>query len=93
MNLLFIHGNFPGQFLKLAPFLVRQLGGVAVFLSESDNPQNIKLDGVELVTFQPHRKPSDGIHRYLYPSENASVACGCCMFRSFGLAANRAHRF
>ena len=55
MNLLFIHGNFPGQFLDLAPLLAQKAGGRTVFLTESENPQGIQLPGVELVRFGCHR--------------------------------------
>ena len=71
MNLLFVHGNFPGQFLDIAPFLARQFAGRTVFLTESDNPQGIELPGVELVRFMPHRQPAEGVHSYLRPSEEA----------------------
>ncbi len=71
MNLLFIHGNFPGQFLDLAPYLARNAADRTVFLTESDNPQGIKLPGVKLAHFSPHRQPAEGIHSYLRPSEEA----------------------
>ena len=71
MNLLFIHNNFPGQFLELAPFLAKQTASRTVFLTESENPQGIDLAGVELVTFVPHRQPAEGVHAYLRPSEEA----------------------
>ena len=71
MNLLFIHGNFPGQFLDLAPFLARHVADRTVFLTESDNPQGIDLAGVEFVQFVPHRQPAEGVHAYLRPSEEA----------------------
>ena len=71
MNLLFIHGNFPGQFLDLAPYLARNVADRTVFLTESDNPQGIDLAGVKLVRFVPHRQPAEGVHPYLRPSEVA----------------------
>ena len=71
MNLLFIHNNFPGQFLELAPFLAKQTASRTVFLTESENPQGIDLAGVEIVTFAPHRQPAEGVHVYLRPSEEA----------------------
>ena len=43
-------GNYPGQFLNLAPYLSKQ-GHKVVFLTESDNPQNIRLPGVNLCQF------------------------------------------
>ena len=57
MNLLFIHGNFPGQFKDVAPAMARRSGGRTVFLTQSDNPQNIRLPGVQLVRFARHREP------------------------------------
>ena len=44
VNILIIHGNFPGQFLHLAPYLVTQ-GHKVVFLTESDNSQALRLHG------------------------------------------------
>ena len=71
MNLLFIHANFPGQFLDLAPYLAKYVADRTVFLTESDNPQGINLEGVELVRFTPHRQPAEGMHPYLRSSEQA----------------------
>ncbi len=71
MNLLFIHGNFPGQFLKLAPLLAQHSGGRCLFLTQSENPQNIALPGVELVRFGTHRSVRDECHPYLRRSEEA----------------------
>jgi glycosyltransferase involved in cell wall biosynthesis len=71
MNLLFIHGNFPGQFLDLAPYLARNAADRTVFLTESDNPQDIDLPGVEFVQFLLHRQPAEAVHTYLRPSEHA----------------------
>ena len=71
MNLLFIHGNFPGQFLKLAPLLAQHSGGRCLFLTQSENSQNIALPGVELVRFGTHRSVRDDCHPYLRRSEEA----------------------
>ena len=71
MNLLFIHGNFPGQFLDLAPYLARNVCDRTVFLTESDNPQGIDLKGVEFVRFLLHRQPAKEVHAYLRPCEHA----------------------
>lgn len=69
MNLLFIHGNFPGQFLKIAPFLASRVGGRTVFLTQSENPQNLKLPGIDVVRFQSHREVSSSTHDYLRQPE------------------------
>ncbi len=71
MNLLFIHANFPGQFLKLAPLLAQRAGGRTLFLTESENPQGIQLAGVELVRFGVHRAVRSDGHPYLRRSEQA----------------------
>ena len=71
MKLLFIHGNFPGQFLDLAPYLARHAADRTIYLTESDNPQGIDLKGVELFQLLPHRQPAEGVHNYLRPSEHA----------------------
>ena len=71
MNLLFVHGNFPGQFLEIAPQLAKHCQGETVFLTKSDNPQNISLPGVKSCQFRLHREPSKNVHTYLLPSELA----------------------
>lgn len=71
MNLLFIHANFPGQFLNLAPFLASSTGGRTVFLTQSDNPQNIRLQGVDVVRMQTHREVSSSTHDYLRQPEES----------------------
>ena len=71
MNILFIHGNFPGQFKDIAPNLARNIDGKTYFLTQSDNPQNIELRGVNLRQFELHRDVSKGIHDYIQPAELA----------------------
>ena len=71
MNLLFIHSNFPGQFLELAPYLAKHAADRTVFLTESDNPQSIELANVECVRFVPHRQPAKEVHSYLRAGEQA----------------------
>ena len=71
MNLLFVHGNFPGQFLEIAPQLTKHCQARTVFLTKSDNPQNVSLPGIQLSRFELHREPAKGVHTYLIPSELA----------------------
>ena len=71
MNILFIHGNFPGQFKDIAPSLARKNPGKVYFLTLSDNPQNIKLPGIHLRQFKLHRDVSDKIHDYVQSAELA----------------------
>ena len=71
MNLLFIHGNFPGQFKDIAPALAKHSAGRTMFLTLSNNPQNIVLDGVELRQFKLHRDVDPTTHTYLQQAELA----------------------
>ena len=71
MNILFIHGNFPGQFKDIAPSLARNNDGKVYFLTLSDNPQNIKLPGVYMRQFKLHRDVSSEIHNYVHSAELA----------------------
>ena len=71
MNILFIHGNFPGQFKDIAPSLASMNNGKVYFLTLSDNPQNIKLPGVHMRQFKLHRDISPEIHNYVQPAELA----------------------
>lgn len=71
MNILFIHGNFPGQFKDIAPCLAHYIDGKVYFLTLSDNPQNIKISGVHLRQFKLHRDTSDEIHDYVQSAELA----------------------
>lgn len=69
--LLFLHGNFPGQFLDIAPFLAVKLDARVVFLTLSDNPQGINLPGVDCRRFERHREAGKETHHYLKSVEVA----------------------
>ena len=71
MNLLFIHGNFPGQFNDIAPALAQQSGGRTLFLTFSENAQGIQLPGVETRLMKLHRDSDPEIHQYLKATEVA----------------------
>ncbi len=71
MNLLFIHGNFPGQFKDIAPELASRVNGKTYFLSLSDNPQNIVLPQVQFRQFKLHRDVRSETHAYVQATELA----------------------
>ena len=52
MNILFIHPNFPGQFLYLAEYLAKNPENRVFFLSE-ENVSGAALRGVQLVLYKP----------------------------------------
>ena len=69
MKLLFIHGNFPGQFANIAPEMAQRLGAEVVFLTLAENVQNIELPGVRIVHFALHRNVAETTHQYLQSVE------------------------
>ena len=71
MNLLFVHGNFPGQFKEIAPELASRVNGKTYFLSLSDNPQNIVLPRVQFRQFKLHRDVRSETHAYVQATELA----------------------
>ena len=70
MNILFIHGNYPAQFVHLAKALAAQDHRV-VFLTGRKDPEVWPLPGVEVRRFDLHRQVSPEIHPYLIPIEQA----------------------
>lgn len=66
MRFLFVHQNFPGQYLHL----VRHLGSLpeheVVFITQR---KDASLPGVRNIVYQPHRKVAPGLHHYLQESE------------------------
>ena len=71
MNILFIHGNFPGQFKDVAPILAANTSGKTYFLSLSDNPQSIVLPRVQFRQFKLHRDVRPETHAYVQAAELA----------------------
>ena len=71
MNILFIHGNFPGQFANIAPEMASRLGAKVVFLTLAENSQNIVLPGVTNARFSLHRDINPETHHYLQATEEA----------------------
>lgn len=59
MKLLFIHQNFPGQYLHLARYLGSQAGHDVVFLTQRKNGA---LPGIRKAAYAPKRKPSRQTH-------------------------------
>ena len=66
MKILFIHQNFPGQYLHLA----RHLGALGlhevVFVTQRTDAE---LPGVRKIVYKPARKVTEGIHHYLRETE------------------------
>ena len=62
MNLLFVHQNFPGQYLHLARHLAAQPGNRVVAISQR---QDGDLPNVTIRRYRPQRKTTPNVHHYL----------------------------
>ena len=62
MNILFVHQNFPGQYLHLAPALAAEPKNQVVALSARDG---VNLPGVGVVRYAIPNVPKAGIHPWL----------------------------
>lgn len=71
MDVLFLHGNYPGQFPQLAAGMARMPRNRVVFLTNRTDPQVYPLKGVEVRRFDRHRDTTPGLHPYLRSSERA----------------------
>ncbi|MDR1276832.1 MAG: glycosyltransferase family 4 protein [Candidatus Accumulibacter sp.] len=68
MKILFVHQNFPGQYLHLARRLVEEKHQV-VFITQRDDAAS--LTGVRKIVYKPRRPPTPEIHHYLYDTEKS----------------------
>lgn len=66
MKLLFVHQNFPGQYLHLARHLGAAPGHQVVFITQR---QDMSLPGVQKIVYRPHRQITPGMHHYLRETE------------------------
>lgn len=66
MNILFVHQNFPGQYLHLAPALAADPGNRVVALSARSG---VKIPGVNILVYKILRNPSPTIHPWLAEQE------------------------
>lgn len=68
MKVLFVHQNFPGQYLHLARHFGSQPGHQAVFITQRKDSE---LPGVRKIVYKPRRTISPQVHHYLRESEGA----------------------
>lgn len=72
MDVLFLHGNYPGQFRNQAHALAADPRHRVVFATERNPVPSAEIfPGLQLVHYVPHRQPSPAIHPYLKASEDA----------------------
>ena len=66
MKFLFVHQNFPGQYLHLARHLASQKGNEVVFLTQR---KDASLRGIKSIVYRPQRPVTAGVHHYLRETE------------------------
>jgi glycosyltransferase involved in cell wall biosynthesis len=66
MKILFVHQNFPGQYLHLARHLAAMPGNEVVFVTQRSDAT---LPGVKNIVYQPHRTVIKNQHHYLADTE------------------------
>ena len=70
MKILFVHQNFPGQYLHLARHLGAIPGNEVVFITQREN---VSLPGVRNIVYKPHRTITPAVHHYLRETEAAVI--------------------
>lgn len=70
MKILFVHQNFPGQYLHLARALGAHPGNEVVFITQR---QDASLPGVRKILYKPHRPVTANLHHYLREAEAGTI--------------------
>ena len=66
MKILFVHQNFPGQYLHLLRYLASIPGNEIVFITQREDGA---LPGVNKIVYRPHREVLANQHHYLRTAE------------------------
>lgn len=66
MKILFIHQNFPGQYLHLARHLGTQPEHEVIFITQRSDAT---LPGIKNIVYKPHREINQNQHHYLTDTE------------------------
>lgn len=67
MKILFVHQNFPGQYLHVASHLGNIPGNEVIFITQRQD--EAKLPGVRNIVYKPHRGTTQNLHHYLVDTE------------------------
>ncbi len=68
MKVLFVHQNFPGQYLHLARHLGSSADNEVLFITQRADGE---IPGVRKLVYKPRRTSSPQVHHYLRESEGA----------------------
>lgn len=66
MKVLFVHQNFPGQYLHAARHLGATPGNEVIFITQRTD---VDLPGVRKIVYKPARETTQGVHHYLRETE------------------------
>ena len=66
MKILFVHQNYPGQYLHLARHLAAQPANEVVFITQRSG---VSLPGVKVIVYKPQRQVTQNLHHYLRGTE------------------------
>lgn len=69
-SILFVHDDFPGQFGRLAQWLLGEGWEVAFATARP----GVAAQGMRVMTYAPHRRPSPETHPYAQPMDRAALS-------------------
>ena len=84
MKILFIHQNFPGQWINLAPELARQGHHVTALFPRRDVPDSWKK--IDLKLYDIDRANSKDFHPWILDFESKVIRAEACFRKAEGLA-------
>ena len=82
MKLLFIHQNFPGQFMHLAPALVKKGHEVRAILHSKNKVAPKIWNGITIHPYQVSRSSSKSIHPWIVDIETKTIRAEACYLAS-----------
>ena len=82
MKLLFIHQNFPGQFMHLAPALVKRGHEVRAILHSKNKVAPKTWNGITIHPYQVSRSSSKSIHPWIVDIETKTIRAEACYLAS-----------
>jgi hypothetical protein len=85
MKILFVHQNFPGQFLSLAPALAAQGHDVTAMTMQKVKPGRWR--GVNVVPYGVGRGTSPGVHPWVSDFETKVIRGEACLRAALRLKA------
>ena len=77
LNILFVHQNFPGQYIHIARALARQGGHQIVALGLNQKPNNIP-EGVTYICYSINTINTTGIHKLVAETESKVIRGEAC---------------